>query len=241
MPSSDHEGPFAVDRDNPARELRYVREGGPKLVFRPLMISDAARVKRAVASSLPELQPFMPWAHLPNTLAGQVARLKQVEHDNLTGREIQFGVHEEGDDELRMLMGLHARVPLNPRGMEIGYWTVSQFAKRGLCTLGVQVLTVYAIDLLGCDRVQILTDDGNRASQRVAEKANYALEARMRNITVRPEEELVAKGFRGSPVTLVWAMVPELLAHQPWAREVRSRLEVDDILGRRLPGWPRAR
>lgn len=206
--------------------------------MRPLRVSDAQLVVRAVDSSLPELRRFMPWAHFPNTLFGQVARLKRVEYDNLTGHELQFGLFEEGDDELRCVMGLHPRVPLNPRGLEIGYWTVSAHTSRGLCTLGVKIITIYAIELLSCDRVQILTDDANRASQRVAEKAGFALEGRMHRIMERTDEALTRNGFEGTDFTLMWAMSPEALREQPWYDELGARLEMLDILGRRTMGWP---
>ncbi len=229
-----------VTRQNPARSLALRGTSGA-YVLRALEVSDAPILERAVSASVPELRAFMPWAHLPRSLEREVARLKTVEADNRSGRELQLGLFAESDaSELLACLGIHARVPLNPRGVELGYWTASAHAGRGLATIAVRMATVYAVDLLGCDRVQIVCDEANVASVRVAMKSGFVREGKLAGYLAAPSPEIVAGGYRGGTDPLMFAMVPARLAELAWADEVRGALEVFDILGRALPGWPRA-
>jgi ribosomal-protein-alanine N-acetyltransferase len=72
-----------------------------------------------------------------------------------------------------------------PRGgeVEIGYNIVPSRQRRGYATAAVGLLLAYAWDH-GADAVTACTDPGNRASQRVLEKAGFAL------VTVTDQQRL---------------------------------------------------
>lgn len=225
-----------VSREHPAGALHH-RGAAGQLMLRPLGPRDAEELTAAVADSLPELRRFMPWAHQPNTLDGQLARLKVVAADYAAGRALGMGLFDARSGAFLVSISLEPRVSHNPRGWEIGYWTRSAHAGRGLCSLAVRMMTLYAFDLLGADRVQILTSRANAASARVAEKCGYRLEAELENVVAAPSEEDASAGLVADPFTLSWVMVPRTYAVAPWAATLRRELVVENLLGQIVTGW----
>jgi ribosomal-protein-alanine N-acetyltransferase len=62
------------------------------------------------------------------------------------------------------------------RGGHIGYWIDRNFANRGYTTAAVQMLTLYAFEVLKLHRVEINLRPENASSRRVAEKAGFVFE-----------------------------------------------------------------
>jgi RimJ/RimL family protein N-acetyltransferase len=61
---------------------------------------------------------------------------------------------------------------------EIGYWTAATARNRGVASQAVKVLTTWAFDSFGAHglrRIELLHQQGNLASCRVAQKSGYAL------------------------------------------------------------------
>jgi RimJ/RimL family protein N-acetyltransferase len=219
-----------VNRAHPAARIFY-RDGDVSVVLRPTRIGDAAALSQAIAESVGELRAFMPWAHGDNSAVAQLERLKRVEADYVAGRELSMALFDETSDELLVCLGLHPRVPLNPRGLEVGYWTRSGKAKRGFATLATRMITAYAFELLECDRVQVMHDDANVASRRVIEKCGFRFEGTLRNVAARPEPALVAGGFRHSGLHRMYALVPEDRPSLAWYAPLLAALTVENLAG----------
>jgi RimJ/RimL family protein N-acetyltransferase len=66
------------------------------------------------------------------------------------------------------------------RVTEIGYWTAPRMRSAGHATAAAAYLARWALDA-GMERVELTAATGNRASQRVAEKAGFGFEGIMRN------------------------------------------------------------
>jgi len=62
----------------------------------------------------------------------------------------------------------------------IGYWVARDARGRGLCTRALRLLLRHALEDLELQRVDLLTDPDNFASQRVAEKAGFRREGVLR-------------------------------------------------------------
>ena len=62
----------------------------------------------------------------------------------------------------------------------IGYWVAASARGRGVCTRALRLLSRHALDELGLQRVDLITDPDNLASQRVAEKVGFQREGVMR-------------------------------------------------------------
>jgi RimJ/RimL family protein N-acetyltransferase len=183
----------------------------------------------AVAKSVPELKAFMPWAHFPLTREGEYALVAKFLADYHAGREYVLGMFSEAGDVLGGV-GLHPRVALNPRALEVGYWCHSAYAGKGLTTLAVRMLTVLAFDRFACDRLQVTYDEENAASRRVVEKCGFPFEGVSRNLVATVADELRAGGYRGTGRHRLHALVPEDLPRLDWLPEVRAGLTVYDAL-----------
>jgi RimJ/RimL family protein N-acetyltransferase len=228
---------LSVSRAHPAARIVY-RAHDTRVVLRPTRVQDAEALSAAIAESVHELRAFMPWAHGDVGPLAQLTRLKQVEADYAAGRDLHMALFDERSGEFLACAGLHPRVPFNPRGLEVGYWTRSGKAGRGLATLATQIITAYAFELLECDRVQVMHDEANVASRRVIEKCGFHFEAALRNFAARPAPEIVAGGFRHSAVHRMYSLVPEDRAALPWYAPLLSALTVDNLAGHPVPLSP---
>ena len=131
------------------------------------------------------------------------------------------------------LMG--ARV-LNPLGLELGYWTRSSAAGRGLMTLGAKCAVVLAFECMGFERVQCGFNENNVASQRVCEKVGFKEEARLRFFEQQPTDELRAQGYRLGPRTVMSALFRDDRPNLPWYPATAGALSAMDAQG--ALGWP---
>ena len=68
---------------------------------------------------------------------------------------------------------------MNYRG-RIGYWVAAPARGRGICTRALRMLSRWALDELELQRIELVTDPDNRASQRVAEKVGFQREGVLR-------------------------------------------------------------
>ena len=64
---------------------------------------------------------------------------------------------------------------------EIGYWVREANRGRGIAPAAVRLLVDWTFAILGLQRVELLTEPGNLASQRVAEKAGFQREGLLRS------------------------------------------------------------
>jgi RimJ/RimL family protein N-acetyltransferase len=69
--------------------------------------------------------------------------------------------------------------------VELGYIVASEARGRGVATEMLRQLTRWAFDELGAQRIYLMIDPRNPASERVAERAGYVREGVMRSIHVK--------------------------------------------------------
>jgi len=199
-------------------------------------LRDAELLSVAIHDSGVELRQYMLWAHQPQTPLEQLERIKLSLAEYLVGRSLQM-VLTSPEGQLMAIGGMERRVPLNQRGWEIGYWTPTPLAGRGYATLTTKLLTLYAFDLLGADRVQVLIDESNVKSLRVAQKCGFLEEGRLSNVTTEPPSEAVARGYRRASRCALLALTPSSYAAQPWVASLRRQLEVKNLLGYTITGF----
>lgn len=221
--------PLPVDRTHPPSRLVY-RDGARHLELRPWAMGDMDPMIEAITASLPELKRFMPWAHGPITREVYLPRIAWFQAEHWAGREHVLGMFSERGEVLGGV-GLHPRVPLNPAGLEVGYWCHSAHAGRGWVTLATRVLVAFAFDRLGCDRFQVIYDEANVGSRRVIEKCGLVYEATCRNLTAPVAPEVRAGGYQGTGRHRVHALTPDDLAGLDWLEGVRASTTVYDALG----------
>jgi len=69
----------------------------------------------------------------------------------------------------------------------IGYWVAESARRQGTCTRALRLLSRFALDELELQRLELVTDPDNVASQRVAEKVGYRREGVLRSHLRRPD------------------------------------------------------
>lgn len=62
----------------------------------------------------------------------------------------------------------------------LGYWMAAHARGNGTCTRALRLLSRHALEELGLQRVELITDPDNVASQRVAEKVGFRREGVLR-------------------------------------------------------------
>ena len=73
------------------------------------------------------------------------------------------------------------------RNGHIGYWCAREARGRGHATRALRLVSRWAFDELGLERLELITDPENVASQRVAEKAGYQREGVLRSHLLHPD------------------------------------------------------
>jgi RimJ/RimL family protein N-acetyltransferase len=95
----------------------------------------------------------------------------------------QFAVAESGRVIGSIGIGVNDRL----RNGHVGYWCAPAARGRGVTTRALRLLCRYALDELELQRLELITDPENRASQRVAEKVGFQREGVLRSHLLHPD------------------------------------------------------
>jgi ribosomal-protein-serine acetyltransferase len=134
--------------------------------IRPWVEDDAEALAAAVAESLAELRPWMPWASAePQSVEARRAWIRACADDP----DDLYAIVADG--AIAGSCGLHHRI--GPRGLELGYWVTTPLTGRGIATATVGLLTREAFSRPGIDHVEIHHDTANAASAAVARRAGF--------------------------------------------------------------------
>ena len=131
--------------------------------------TDAPELYEAVRASLPELLPWMAWAHPDYSITDAQEWARRAARSFADGLEFQFVARAVADGELLGTVGLNAIDRLN-RWANLGYWLRSDRLGRGFATRGASLVAAFGLGELGLGRVEILAAVGNRPSRGVAER-----------------------------------------------------------------------
>ena len=130
-----------------------------RLILRVPQAGDGPALHAAVCESQPELRQFLsalPWVAHPSTPEAAEARSR-------TGAA-------------NFLLRTVWDIPKT----EVGYWMRSACAGRGFAREAVEALVDYAFTQMRVVRVELIADEANLASRRVAERCSFELEGILR-------------------------------------------------------------
>ena len=96
-----------------------------------------------------------------------------------SGDHASWAVVEGDTGDLVGSVSLHS-IDADQGDAEIGYWTVPAARGRGVATTVVDAVSRWAFETLPVDRIELCHAVENEASGRVAEKAGYRQEGRLR-------------------------------------------------------------
>jgi RimJ/RimL family protein N-acetyltransferase len=143
---------------------------GQFVVLRPWRESDAQAVHAACQDE--EILRWIPQIPRPYTLDDAHAYV-----DGAATNPLEFAVMER-DGALVGSVGMSAP---DRAISHAGYWVAREARGRGLATDALRTLCHHGFLDHGLDRIDLVTDVDNRASQRVAEKAGFQREGVLRS------------------------------------------------------------
>lgn len=143
-----------------------------RLRLEPIRGEHAGAIWNAIERSLPELRKWMSWAAStsPERVSEFAARAG-VWWEEWTGWE--FAIHVGGD--YAGTIGLN-RYDEMWKTANLGYWIRSDLAGQGIATEAAAAVVDFAFDVVKVNRLELVADLDNRASQRVAEKLGFQKE-----------------------------------------------------------------
>jgi RimJ/RimL family protein N-acetyltransferase len=143
--------------------------------LRPWRMDDAPALEAACRD--PEIAHWIPFVPTPYTRADAVEYLSGCLESSDEERRPFAIVDPESDELLGSIdMGLNS---YQYRG-HVGYWVAAAARGRGICTAALRLVSRWALEELELQRLELITDPDNRASQRVAEKVGYRREGVLR-------------------------------------------------------------
>lgn len=163
-----------------------------RLLLRVPRAGDGAALCAAVQESLPELRQFLgmlPWVANAPTVESSEARARTGAANFVLRSDLPFLVLDKLTGQLLGGAGLHRTVWATPK-TEVGYWMRSSCAGRGHAREAVAALVHYAFTHMHAVRVELITDEANTASRRVAERCGFVLEGTLHDERRAPDGSL---------------------------------------------------
>ena len=163
-----------------------------RLRLRPPQAGDGAALLPAIAESLPELRRFLaslPWVAAEQTLESAESYCRKAQANFLARTDFPFLLFEKASGKLVGSTGIHRVVWTTPKA-EIGYWCRSSRVANGFISEAVLALADYAFSHLRAVRLEIVTDEDNDDSRKVALRCRFKLEGILHNERRAPDGAL---------------------------------------------------
>lgn len=151
-----------------------------RLDIRVVRPGDGAAIHEAVAESIEQLRPWMPWAQKLMTVDEQEAWCRQSYSKFLSRQDIALALWLKGSRICIGCTGMH-RIDWSVPSVAIGYWLRTAYTGKGYITEAVHAVTTFAFDALQTRRVEVFMDIRNERSRRVAERCGFQFEGILRH------------------------------------------------------------
>ena len=128
------------------------------------------------------------WTVVPSPYLERHARdfIAGCAADRTAGRELALAIVDRDDDILGAI-GV-GRFDWDDRKGEIGYWIAREARRRAVGVRATRLLAHWALTELGLERLELLANPANGASQRLAERAGFTREGLLRRYRRRRGE-----------------------------------------------------
>jgi RimJ/RimL family protein N-acetyltransferase len=159
---------------------------GPRVLLRPYRADDAEKLFAAIDESRDHLRPWVTWVDNNRTVDDVRDYCIRSQASWLLRTDLSLGIFDAVSG--RHLGGIGLLDPdWELRAFEIGYWLRVTALGHGYATESTQLLADFALSGLQARRVMLRCDARNDASRRVAERAGFLLEGRLRNVCIAPD------------------------------------------------------
>ncbi len=160
-----------------------------RLIIRAPRPEDAELSYAAVRESEAELRLWMDWAKSLPSLEETKMMYRKAAGGWITREQLALVLIRRSDGVFVGRSGLE-RVDWSVPLMEIGYWCRTSLVGQGYITEAVRGISAFAFKHLNAERLEIRCDARNTRSAAVAERAGYALEARLHHHMRDPQDQL---------------------------------------------------
>jgi RimJ/RimL family protein N-acetyltransferase len=160
-----------------------------RLIIRAPRAGDGAEINAAVLETYDALHRWMPWAGDRPSVAESESFAQKAGAAYAERSDLPYLLFLKGTTTLVGCSGL-TRMDWKVPRFEIGYWCRSRFEGKGYITEAVRAINRFALDVLKAQRVEIHCSHANERSRRVAERAGFALEAKLARHGREPNGEL---------------------------------------------------
>ena len=149
--------------------------------------ADIPQLYAAVRESMDELSAWLPWCYPGYSLEDSAKFIRTRDEEWLKDTHYSLAITDAVSDEFLGGVGLNF-VNRAHNLANLGYWVRRRRTREGAATAAARLLARFGLEELKFTRIEIAAATGNRASQRVAEKAGAQREGVLRNgISLRGE------------------------------------------------------
>ena len=148
--------------------------------IRRYRVTDVTLVYEGVRESISEISPWLPWCHPDYSMEDSAAWVLSRDEAWANAVEHSFVITDAQTGAFCGAVGLNY-FNRDHQFANLGYWVRSSRTGRGVATTATLLTARFGLRVLGLQRIEILAAVGNKASQRVAEKAGAKKEGLLRN------------------------------------------------------------
>lgn len=142
------------------------------IALRALTEHDAQTVYDLTTANQAYLAQYLPWADKVESVSDSASFIDSVQSERAKGQGYGFGIFASGT-----LIGhislMHLSTGKTP---EIGYWVAESASGQGITTKAAGVLTEFGFKELGLDKILIRAQEGNVASNKIAQTLGYSFD-----------------------------------------------------------------
>jgi RimJ/RimL family protein N-acetyltransferase len=151
-----------------------------RIILRPIGIEDVEQLYEAINESTQELSPWLSFVHPDYSIKDTKEWLARRDQEWQDGAEYSFAIIDYENGTFLGGCGLNY-ISGEFKMANVGYWVRTSKTKQGIAPAATLILSRFAFEELGLNRIEILAEVDNKKSQRVAEKAGAKREGIMRN------------------------------------------------------------
>ena len=152
----------------------------PRLLLRIPRPGDGLAIYEAVEVSHEQLYPWLFWTERITSPERAEIEMRQAAAHFLLRQDMVFLLCMQDDDHLLGAVTVH-HFDWSVPACELGYWLHSGETGKGYMAEAVQAMTAFCFDYLHMERIEIWCDTRNPASARVAQRAGYSLQTRVKS------------------------------------------------------------
>lgn len=150
------------------------------LCLRPWQMSDAPAFQEAALESVATVGKWMNWCHAAYSLDDAEQWMAKAAHMLAEGTAYEMGIFSIDGQELYGGIGVNLINNLH-KYANVGYWLRQSCHGKGIATDALRLALAFGLQELQMVRLEIVTEENNLASRRLAERVGAKFEGILHN------------------------------------------------------------